>query len=532
MAFSRTNLMAAVAGTLSVAVLAGCPGTPSQVGPSTTPGSTEPTTTPSGQPTAGATQPPSNLGTTTVRGQVFDENAGLVSSGAKLSVKSLNPSNPFDQTVDVINGSYVVNEAPAGVQLELKVTRDGYTSRTRVETLLPLASSQSQIINFGGPISTNSPDPIAPAYFISDFPEVESVSPEHDATGADASKINVVLTLSEPLTDTNRRRFANAVRLLPANAAALAAGALNPNVTDLDSLTSTATVGVTGAGQEYEYAAGIVNNLGATNVFLEDTNNTATVTWDASGKVATFSFNAPLKSDRNDEAKYQIALVAGDAETIVDGNGKTLGGPGTAGAKDSLILEAFKAASLSVNTSATTDALRWASTHRHNSVFSVAKDTTDPEISSAAIVGNNRIDLTFSEPMVKLGDKLGQTGTATVLDLSNYIFRSSTSTQTSVTTYEDTVSATNLDGSDNAHSFAALGNATIFKLDPAAFRVQVSPTDAKVVRLLPKVGSESAVSNIPTNIRSIQVKVKSGVQDNAGNGIVTSGDKNYVIGTL
>src|SRR5689334_22680927 len=132
---SRFNWMTAAAGSLSLLVLAGCPnaGTQPPVGASMSPSvaptasgspSGSSTSTPSDSPSTGngggssaspsvVPSAPSGLAATTMSGKVHDEEGAPVAA-AKVRIRSLNPSAPFDSTVDVVQGAYVVNGVPSG----------------------------------------------------------------------------------------------------------------------------------------------------------------------------------------------------------------------------------------------------------------------------------------------------------------------------------------------------------------------------------------------------------------------------------
>lgn len=601
MAFSRNNLLAAVAGSVSVAMLAGCPGAPTGPSPSPTVAptvapTTEPTTDPTAEPSASATQPGSNLGNTTLRGQVFDEKGALITSGARVTAKSLNPSNPFEQTVDVLNGAYVFNEIPAGVQLELKAFRDNYTNRTRVETLLPLSSAQSQIVNFGG--RRVDTDIIGPAYFLSDYPEVESVTPAHEATNVDSDKISVVLTLSEPLSETNRRRFAEALRVgyVPTrgytdgvNDSQIGGTVDTDTSTEFDAddiarstLSRSTPIGAGLGGDPTLSDADVTAmryhdpaRLGLQ--FLGDSANSSSVTWDAEGKVATFTYNVPFVTSNADESRYQVYLISDtNGSVILDGQNKGLGGAPAAEFKwvtgtygnTQPIVKAFKSNRLAISKQEheATGAKAWDHTHLNGVIFSVARDEAQPQVASVSVVGNNRLDITFSEPMVSLRnvvddviDIAGNPLTAyhsitSAVNLANYTFKVSGTQNASVSTWVS--ASTAADGSaakeggtetiqlvGKASASVAAGptsvelrdaknTATVYTFSSDAFMLRPSVTDPKVIRIFPKPGLENDVKGFDSSLRSIILKVNPTVTDNASNTMDTGGDKNYVSGAI
>lgn len=94
------------------------------------------------------------LCTTAVAGDVYDV-AGKRLSGVRVRVFSLNPSNPFDATVEAPTGRYVVRQVPPGVELEVTASAPGFSSRTRRVTLLPVQGGT--YVHFGGPGASADP---------------------------------------------------------------------------------------------------------------------------------------------------------------------------------------------------------------------------------------------------------------------------------------------------------------------------------------------------------------------------------------
>ncbi|MNS21237.1 hypothetical protein D3C72_529950 [compost metagenome] len=470
-----------------------------------------------------------------------------MNTGAKIMIKSLNPSNPFETTVDVVNGNYVANNVPSGVLVEITAMRDGYTSRTKVENLLPLASvtAGGNQVNFGGTIgSGTNEDP----YFISKYPEVTSTEPLDEADLADPTQFTYKLTLSEPLDATNQRRFAQAIRVWPVNDnAVVTAGTFAKT-----SANGAPALGIDAAAGETITANYVLQEGSSFNT----DSNLATVTWDASGKVATVSFKAPLKSSSAGKANYAVALVAAsNTERIVDANGDQLGSNTsslTTYPNGGLIADAFKKAtlpSLSIGGTgqgaiAATDYNRLALTHNTVSRFSVAEDDTAPVLQSVAVTGGNVVTLTFSEPLVAFG------GTNTfislgALDERNYRIR--------LAEKLDDLTSEKMDGAATNTGVAADPNAnppvvatpttfngmslnTTYQLDGTNFDVKVSETDPKALLLRRNQFINNAGDKFPVTAKAIRVRVMTGgetgaavttgVQDTAGNKIQSSNDSN------
>jgi hypothetical protein len=542
MAFSRKLKVASVAGSLSLAMLTGCPAatpggtlTPSNApGSSTTPastlpasttpasttpgtpGSTTPASTTPASTTPGSTAGPSTAvsapvasgATVVVGGKVYDE-AGATVDGAVITVNSLLASAPYTATVTASQGSYVLNAIPAGVNLEIVATKDNWTSRRRVASF-QADNKNNNTVDFGG-----TQDAPGTAYFISKYPEIASTNPIYDATNVDNSTVSYQITLSEPLDSTNQSRFANSLRLIPADSyaapdndkstfnadATVASGstgtynnfndmkdaglnaaslpdsskdrsidvdntslAAGPVVANGDARVGYADTAATGPGNVN--APGSVNSGGknftadaTTNagtrpnhpvkaanpnatvvvpydysikngtLFLNDANTAATVTWDATGSVATFTFNAPLTADRTNVAHYQLALVTQSAtDRIVDKNNNQLGVDlngsfQTAGTLGALIHATVKKPDLALinpTTGGPTAASRWVSTHQDSSRFGVKVDNVDPKLVSVSYRKNlnksSRFELTFSKPMASYNGRPGGHVGSTIID--------------------------------------------------------------------------------------------------------------------
>lgn len=544
MAFSRKSTLAAVAGSLSLAMLTGCPAAPTTPSPSPTataaPSSPSPTATPgTGESPAPGVTPSvtpseSPLENTTIRGTVFDLDGARVDA-AKVTVKSLNPSNPFDSTVDVINGTYVVNSVPAGVQLEVTATKDGWTTRSRVETLLPLtASDETNIVNFGG---SSNDDSEGRSYFISKYPEIMAVEPAEDATGVDPSSLTVKLTLSEALDTTNQRRFEDAIRVVPGNSFASLSTFATSTVPNLEDTATTAS------GLD-DFAYAIAEN----STFLGDDDTRATVEWTEEGKVATLTFNAPLLSAEDDAAKYQIVMVAPGA-VIEDADGNDFGVyngsfGGYASAPSGTILGGtFKEADLAVP-SGSTGVAAWLASHSVASTFEVAEDETTPTLTGVSVTeltGSTRITFTFSEPIAAYAgggdaafgvDWMGlgtvAAGSTDVLDNFTFAVAENAADLDDVELDGDSPTAETLGGDLIGNSSAEREREFYFVPGgTATLGFEVNPDDAKQLRLV--ISDATVFGN---EVNAIKARVE-GVEDPAGNAITdTQADANVVSGSI
>jgi hypothetical protein len=421
---------------LALSATACAPAIPSQTTttPSASPGAPMASMTPSMAPAgASATPGPTAIASATatastpaavtqfvvLSGTVYDE-TGATITGAVVKVNSLDPNNRYTQTVTTNQGSYVVRDVPEGVNVEITATKTNWTSRRRVGSFQAAATTRNQI-DFGSPLADNT-NPGA-AYFISKYPEVTSTLPLYDASNVDPSTLSYQFTLSEPLDETNKRRFEDAIRILPANKAASPTG---PFI-DLQDTVDTTTAFKPDTGNQWAYT------IKKGSLFLNDVNVLATVTWNDANTVATLTFPAPLGTNRDDSGKYEAALVAG-SDPIVDPFNNKLGiytpDPANGNKIDgTLIRSAFLPNTLTINGTPGTAAARVIATHQSISDFSVKLMSAPPVLTGVAYTKNlgtdSRFELTFNEPMAAYnGTQLGRIdaslSTGTLLDTLSF----------------------------------------------------------------------------------------------------------------
>lgn len=384
-----------------------------------------------------------------VSGMVYGPD-GAALSGVTVRARSLAAEAPFEAEVKTDTGSYVLNDVPSGANLEIVATKDGWTSRRRVGSFDD-TSVDGNAFNFGAPAEGAG---AAAAFHLSPFPEIIGTSPAANGTNVDPTSVRVRLELSEPLDAENRARFVRALRLLPANDAAN--GGAAGTTTDLARSEDDGyprAVTVDGAATVAPYA------LRAGSTFMNDPTRAAAVEWDATGKVATLNFDAPLLTSSDDDCAYQIALVsAGADQRIHDRDGYQLG-TDAAGSQDAypaagdLVLGVFKARRLRLDAvgglTAGSGEARWASTHDDVVRFELARDEQAPSLQSvrAVYIGDEtRLELTFDEPM---GAFNGTTGAFIapslgddVTDLQHFSF--------AVDESADELADRSLDGEDDA----------------------------------------------------------------------------------
>jgi hypothetical protein len=490
MAFSRNSLVATVAGSLSLAVLTGCPTAPTQTatptpGASTTTGatptpvastgtgtatptpgtSTQPSGTTSASPTTQTSAPPASGKVTIVSGNVYDEASATV-DGAVVKVTSLDASVPYTASTTTSAGSYVVNNVPEGANVEIVVSKDGWTSRRRVGSFQTNANQKNEV-NFGGTgtLANGGTDP-GQAYFISKYPEITAVEPAYDASNVDWKAVSYKLTLSESLDDVNRRRFEDAIRLIPANSYAApendsptttigdmanakpytvgsdlyyfnlkdqkikAGSAIADNINANRPVDPNPTTYFNLANTKNHPTAAL--NSGAANtldvpwdysikkgtLFLDDSTTRATVTWNADNTQATLTFAAPLIADRTNNAKYQVALVTtSTSDKIVDKDNNQLGMDATGSMQSypsaiGLLLHGtIRQPDLALVSTDNTAALRWVRTHQDAALFSTMVDPDSPKLVSVAYTKNlgqsSRFEFTFDEPLASYNGRSG-----------------------------------------------------------------------------------------------------------------------------
>jgi hypothetical protein len=89
-------------------------------------------------------------------GRVFGPFMQEVGVKATVRALSLNPSNPYDGTVDVgPDGTFVFNSLPGGVPLSLTVQAEGYLPRARE---VVIERGPRWLVNFGGPKDREDPE--------------------------------------------------------------------------------------------------------------------------------------------------------------------------------------------------------------------------------------------------------------------------------------------------------------------------------------------------------------------------------------
>lgn len=525
MTLHRTTFLPALAASMSVLLLAGCPnaGTapplPSDakfsaapsMAPSAAPGtssSAAPTAMPSGatspapsaaaspgasaepgassQPTPVQTVNPTPTGAVTILGgKVYDEE-GAVVDGAIVTVKSLDTRLPFSGTATTASGSYVINNVPVGVQVDISVAKSGWTTRRRVTSLQDRTTNKNTL-DFGSQLgSSNSEDPTGTAFFISDYPEIQSATP--GASPITGDKLSYKVRFSEPLDEDNRDLVVNSFSIRSAGVS----GALKPSGTGTDN-----------------------NEIQESSSFLDNSRKVG-FSWNAEGTELTMTLDAPLRADDNEDKSYTFRLTrrSGD-ELIEDGDGNRLGYTETAPTAD---YNAIKRSSLTVASTSTTADTRWDDTHNKTTSFDVKEDEIDPKVTGVRTSRTNdggteyrRISITFSEPMRVYPDTTGYADSLD--DLGNYFFAFSE---------DNDLNGVDMDDAPVTYDITARTSANLRDTDTtfyekplrftgAAIRVNPSDSDPNVVEIdIPEI-------EFPSQLKTLRVKVETAVTDPAGN---------------
>lgn len=104
-----------------------------------------------------------------VSGLVFDQDRAPIKEGARVTVKSLDAEAPFEASVAVIGGAYVISQAPVGAPLVVEAVGPSGFVRKREFTLVgpsacDAAESLKATLNFGG--AANALDPTANLFYL------------------------------------------------------------------------------------------------------------------------------------------------------------------------------------------------------------------------------------------------------------------------------------------------------------------------------------------------------------------------------
>ncbi len=464
-----------------------------------------PSTAPAGSPTPAASAtatPPATYETGILRGSVYDAATELVPDGTTVTVKSLDATRPFDGSAKTSSGAYVLNGVPLNTQVSVTATRPGWTSRTQVGVVRPYDQrfESTNVFNFGGKVVLGDSRGIS--HFLSDHPEIARVEPTDKDSSGSRDRMSFKLTMSEPLDSENRRRLSAAFLIVPNNDEAIGEDMAIPDLVEDDEELEGLRIAdpdddATDAAITYPYA--YRQNAG----FLDGA-ETANFMWDEAGLTATFTLEAPVKTDRNDEGEYAFILRQRDDDPIVDADNNAFGmnkdgefGETTEG---DIIYNAIAEPAVNLTEGFDDEEERWADTHLSFTRFSVEEDTEAPKLVSVVARRNfvddegdgvDRIELTFSEPMVAY-PRITSRG---LLSLDNYVL-SAAATEKELDARDlddgsaDEVS-TGADGEDVRDAFdGAVGiRVASDRAEAGNFKVSLSVRNPKVVILALPPGS-------------------------------------------
>ncbi len=154
------------------------------------------TPVPQNTPLPSATSDISVIEKTTFNGKIFDDQGNPV-DGVTVKVRSLNSSVPFEAETVTAGGTYAFNNAPSGVQVEIILSKAGFTNRSRVEVLKSnkQGDPNANRYDFGTDGSGNS---FSAGYNgLADKPEVRAAAWLREK--ADLAPQGLTLNFSEPM---------------------------------------------------------------------------------------------------------------------------------------------------------------------------------------------------------------------------------------------------------------------------------------------------------------------------------------------
>lgn len=173
--------------------------------------STVPTNLPSVSPSnAQETKPTTDISSfVSINGKVYDDTGNLLND-ILITVKSLDTNNNFFAEAKTLGGSYVFRNVPVGVRLEITAYKsDKWTTRkqTYVAKSNLQGSPDQNVIDFGDFYSVTDLSK-QNFYFLSDAPEVSSVTPDR-STSIKHNGMIFKLKFSEPvIKSTVEKNFA------------------------------------------------------------------------------------------------------------------------------------------------------------------------------------------------------------------------------------------------------------------------------------------------------------------------------------
>lgn len=357
----------------ALVVLAACQ--PAPVGPGTGPSAVPSgTAAPSSvAPTASATATPVTSAAPSVSSQrelvlgtIMSDEGGQVMDATVEVTCDVDPS--VNQTM-AAPGSYSFR-APVGSTVTVKVSKDGFTTRTRVHKVEAVAGNQKDDPNrldFGG-------NEEGMYYALSEYPEISQISPTNLQANVSGAPLVVKFTFSHKLQAETRDQFGHLFQLR-----------------------------FQAPGGEQVITTGSRYN-----------DQSATLEWDESGKVATFTFPGPVVAYQGASSSVKLAF-----DTTVPARIWPLGDNGRRLGRD--IVDTATSGSGARTTAQIAPILRdvqtepiptvrpsplplWGLMHWTDIAFTLAQDLTPVKVVKAvarpgAGTADDLIEVTFSKPM-------------------------------------------------------------------------------------------------------------------------------------
>lgn len=250
--------------------------------------SVEPTASVAPSPDSSASPDTSVIDNTTFNGKVFDDQQNAL-DGVTIAVRSLSSQSDYQASTITAGGTYALNNAPAGIQLEITASKPGMTTRRRVEVLKSNKQGDpaANRYDFGTDGSSTSFGVAHQA--LSDRPEVMQISPGRQAADI-AANTPIVLTFSEPMDQAS------------------VLDTLQIRAFSSRSLSIDDGVSLTGAGSLATPAAGSL---------IYD-KNAFEASWNAEDTVLTLNFKdqraLPADRDSAHNPDYLVSFVGGTSE--------------------------------------------------------------------------------------------------------------------------------------------------------------------------------------------------------------------------
>lgn len=171
--------------------LSGAPATPVPVPTAMPTQAPLPTPTPPGNTDVSVRQ------TTTLNGRVYNSNHQLMEN-VLVKARSLNDSVPFEASTETVGGIFALNHVPAGLTLEISISKTGYNPRRRVEVLKSNHTGDPNANRFDFGNDGNDTTYGAGYLALNDLPEIIATVPGRNAARV-GTLTDIVLTFRQPM---------------------------------------------------------------------------------------------------------------------------------------------------------------------------------------------------------------------------------------------------------------------------------------------------------------------------------------------